>query len=495
MRTNSLLYEANARLLLNRLSAAQGRPLSLATVPGDVWRGLAVQGFDLLWLMGAWRRSAAARERALAHPGLRQAYDRALPGWTEKDVEGSPYAIADYTLDPALGGPEDLTRLRENLHRAGLGLILDFVPNHLARDHRWTRDHPERFVRAEGEEAARAHPGWFFRTPEGRWLAHGRDPHFPAWDDTAQLDLRSAETREALNDELLRIAEVADGVRCDMAMLALREVFDQVWGRFPGDTGRGGPADEFWQEAIARVRARHPGFRFIAEAYWGLEARLVELGFDYTYDKTLYDRLLQGDAAGARQHLSARPGDLARRVRFIENHDEPRAATAFGRDRYHAAAATLVLPGLRLIHEGQTEGRRARLPVQLVREPEEAPDAEVRAFYDRLLAQARDPLMQSGEWSLLDVLPPAAGVGAENVLAWLWRSGQADSASAIVLANLGAVPAAGRLRFAPSPAAGAPRRFHPVLAAPADARPLEAGPAGTLSFDLGPWGAVILRSR
>ncbi|MDP3936849.1 MAG: alpha-amylase family glycosyl hydrolase, partial [Deltaproteobacteria bacterium] len=365
MRPHPVLYEASARLLLNRLSAGTGRPLSLARIPVEFWRRLEARGFDLLWLMGVWRRSAEARGRALAHADLREAYGRALPDWKDSDVEGSPYAVAAYTLDPALGAEGDLALLRDNLHRAGLGLILDFVPNHIARDHAWTRDHPDRFVRALSEKVLHAHPGWFFETAGGVRLAHGRDPNFPSWDDTAQVNFFSAEAREALVGELLRIAGVADGVRCDMAMLALTDIFGHVWGRFLPGAAR--PPAEFWSEAIARVRAQHPGFIFIAEAYWGSEPRLLDLGFDYTYDKTLYDRLLHGGAEGARHHLESQGGRAARWVRFIENHDEARATAAFGRERSLAAAtAALTLPGLRLIHDGQMEGRRARLPVQLL---------------------------------------------------------------------------------------------------------------------------------
>jgi hypothetical protein len=147
MRLYPHLYEANALILLRRLSKKYGQELTLATVSDEEWQRLAQLGFDLLWLMGVWQRSPASRQIALAHPGLVTEYDKALPGWTEQDVAGSPYAVYSYTLDPNLGPETELPELKTRLNRQGLGLVLDFVPNHLARDHPWMLSHPDQFVR------------------------------------------------------------------------------------------------------------------------------------------------------------------------------------------------------------------------------------------------------------------------------------------------------------------------------------------------------------
>ncbi len=165
-------------------------------------------------------------------------------------------------------------------------------------------------------------------------------------------------------DQLLRVADRCDGVRCDMAMLLEPEVIARTWGdqARPGDGSP--PVDApFWPEAIARVRGQHPGFLFLAEVYWGLDWRLQQQGFDFTYDKTLYDRLRAGAAEPVRAHLRAEPAFADHCARFLENHDEPRAAAAFPPDQHRAAAAlTYLVPGLRFFHEGQLEGRRARAP-------------------------------------------------------------------------------------------------------------------------------------
>jgi len=415
MRRHPLLYEINARLFIRRVSEKYHRALTLATIPDEECQSLVQRGFDLVWLMGVWQRSPDARQQALANPVLRQQYDRALPGWTEADIAGSPYAILNYRLDPALGKPGELAQLRSRLNHLGLGLVLDFVPNHLARDHPWTISHPNWFVPGNKADVL-AHPDWFF-TPDGStYLAHGRDPNFPPWTDTAQLNLYSPELRQALITELGKIAEVADGVRCDMAMLALNDVFQGVWGAMVKDYPR--PQTEFWAEAIGQVKQHHPDFLFLAEAYWGLELGLQQMGFDFTYDKPFYDRLLSATASDIRSYLMSTIPYQERLARFIENHDESRAVSAFGHERSLAAAVILAtVPGLRLFHDGQLAGKRIHLPVQLIREPSDIADDEVIRFYDRLLRVVSQPAFHNGEWGLVEV-------DQNSLLAWSWRYGK-----------------------------------------------------------------------
>ena len=170
-----------------------------------------------------------------------------------------------------------------------------------------------------------------------------------------------------------RVAEHADAVRCDMAMLMLDDVVTATWGEQVGPP----PAETYWTEVMAAVRERFPAFRFVAEAYWDREWDLQQLGFDYCYDKRLYDRLAQGDVGQVRGHLDADPAYQERLVRFLENHDEPRAARTFDPPaRAKAAAVTIAtLPGLTLWHDGQAEGRQVFVPVFLGRRPDEPYDA------------------------------------------------------------------------------------------------------------------------
>ena len=115
-----------------------------------------------------------------------------------------------------------------------------------------------------------------------------------------------------------------------------------------------------------------PGFLFIAEAYWDLEWELQQQGFDFCYDKKLYDRLEHSNAESIRLHLCADLGFQQKLLRFIENHDEPRAAATFSRGKGAGGRSSNGhLPGARLFHEGQFEGRRVRPSVFLGRRPQD----------------------------------------------------------------------------------------------------------------------------
>lgn len=435
MRPNPSLYEINTRPFLDRLSRQHGQALSLMTVPDGEWQFLASLGFDFVWLMGVWRRSAAARREALHHPGLRIEYSSALPDWTEQDVAGSPYAVYDYSLDPALGKPEELVQLRHKLEQRGLGLILDFVPDHLARDNAWVSSHPEWFVQGSKTDT-QAHPERFFSPAPGVYVAHGRDPYFPPWTDTAQVNFYSPAMRQAQIGQLLRIAEVADGARCDMAMLSLNDIFARTWGEQLKSFPR--PQAEFWTEAIGQVKEKYPDFIFMAEVYWGLERELQHLGFDYTYDKGLYDRLRNSTGTEVSKYLATDHDYHSHCTHFIENHDEKRAITALGRERSLAAATVMTTtPGLHLFYDGQFEGGRLRVPVQLARQPEETADVEVKRFYERLLAVTNAPAFHQGRWDLLETTADG-DESYRNLLAWSWRY---EEQSKVVVINYSAAKA------------------------------------------------------
>jgi hypothetical protein len=228
-------------------------------------------------------------------------------------------------------------------------------------------------------------------------LAYGRDPYFDGWPDTLQLNYGNVALQEAMAGELLRIAGQCDGVRCDMAMLILPEVFERTWGI---------RTEPFWQKATRRVREVAPGFMFMAEVYWDLEWTMQQQGFDYAYDKRLYDRLREGHARSVREHFHAGLDYQSKLARFMENHDEPRAAAIFPLEMHQAAAViTFLSPGLRFFHHGQFEGRKKRISPHLVRAPKEPKIEQLNSFYDRLLAALRTPAFREGDWRLLECSP------------------------------------------------------------------------------------------
>ncbi len=159
------------------------------------------------------------------------------------------------------------------------------------------------------------------------------------------------------------------------------------------------------------VRRAHPAFTFMAEVYWDLEWTLQRQGFDYCYDKRLYDRLQSDDVRSIREHLHAGLDYQDKLARFLENHDEPRAASTFQWRRHRATAAiTFLSPGLRLFHQGQFEGARLRVPVHLCRSLAEPTNQEVASFYDKLLLILKDiDAFRNGDWSQIDPLPAWPG--------------------------------------------------------------------------------------
>jgi hypothetical protein len=416
--SHPLLYQINTRCWLKDLSAQHKRPVTLASVPDAEFACWQKSGFTHIWLMGVWTTGAHARQIAVQHPDLRKEYDRVLPGWKDADVAGSPYSIADYSVPKTLGGDEELKQFRAKLNKLGMKLILDFVPNHLGLDHAWVSAQPELFVlspkQVEGTFAVKTGTGT-------RWIAHGKDPYFAPWTDVAQLDYRSSATRKAMRQLLVSIAAKCDGVRCDMAMLLLNEVFAKTWAHLP--TSAPSLANEFWPDAIKEAKQVQPGFIFMAEVYWGLEGRLQSLGFDYTYDKALYDDLIWRHPAEAQQKLLTHPADyVARSVHFLENHDEPRVADKLSPAENAAAALVILgLPGMRFLHEGQLTGARIKVPVQLGRRPVEPVQPEIKAAYEKLLAALKKSLVGQGAGQIL--APRAAWEGnptGQNIIVTLW---------------------------------------------------------------------------
>jgi glycosidase len=352
---------------------------------------------------------------------------------------GSPYSVHRYHADERLGGATGLATARQSLAGRGIRLILDFVPNHVAADHPWVNEHPEYFIQGNGVDLARS-PEEFF-VSGGKIIACGRDPFFPSWTDTAQLNAFHPGLRGAAAETLLDIARQCDGVRCDMAMLFIHDIFEETWKERAGTR----PDEEFWEHIIGSVRMNCPEFVFIAEAYWDREWDLQQQGFDFCYDKRLYDRLTHGNAESVRLHLLADIHYQNRLIRFLENHDEPRAASIPAAERNRAAAViTSTLPGAKLFHEGQFEGRRIRVPVQLGRRPAETADLECRAFYGRLLSLVRSGPLREGEWFLCETSGWPDNQSHRNLIAWCWRKPEERT---LVVVNDSDQQSAGRVRI------------------------------------------------
>lgn len=482
-----VIYEINTWPWLNELSRKYRKSVDLATVPKQEWDAIAAHGFDAVWFMGVWERSPAGIEISMRNTGLLADFRRALPDFSAEDNVGSPYCVRRYVVDESLGGPKGLAAARRMLRERGLRLILDFVPNHVAPDHPWVSGHPEYFVQGSTDDA-RNDPASFVEVGT-TVFARGRDPYFPAWPDVLQLNAFQPGLRQAMVETISALAEQCDGIRCDMAMLVLNMIFERTWGARAGAK----PVNDFWTTVIPAIKESHREFRFIAEAYWDLEWELQQQGFDYCYDKKLYDRMEHGDPESVRLHLLADRSYQERVVRFIENHDEPRAATTFPSGKGRAAAvAMLTLTGAKLLHEGQFEGRKVRLPVFLGRRPTEPVDQALAAFYGRLLKAIDRDLFRNGEWRLCERGGWPDNQSCLNILAWCWAK---DDERYLIVINFRQDTAQARVRVPWDELRGKTWRLNDVLSGEIYDRGGDEMRDAGLYVDLKPWQCHLFQMR
>jgi len=434
------LYEINTWAWLEELSAKLGRKIGLRDIPDSEWDAIAGLGFDFIWLMGVWERSPIGRRffqtDAPSFPG----FDQALPGWKLSQIVGSPYSVRQYQPDPRIGSWADLDHVREKLRARNIGVILDFVANHTAPDHPWTKSHPEYYIRGTQDDFRKNLSDFYLAqtTAEPNLFAHGRDPYFPPWRDVVQLDYFEPAARSALVEELREVAKHCDGVRCDMAMLVLNDIFARTWA--PLLAGRKAPPREFWTDAVAAI----PGFVWLAEVYWNCEGPIQALGLQFTYDKGLYDALRDGHIDEVHSRLSAPLAAQNHAARFLENHDEARSAAVFGAAKREAFGTLIAtLPGMRFYHHGQLDGRKIHLPIPLAVAAPEKLDADTRAFYERILTLTNESVFHSGQWQLLEIQSGGDDT-FRNLVAYQWL---AKNSRKVVIANLSGSASQARVRF------------------------------------------------
>ncbi len=478
------IYEINTWVWLSDLSRKFKAPIDLRSVPPAEWDAIAQYGFDAVWLMGVWERSPAGIAIANRNAGLMDDFHRALPDFRSEDNVGSAYCVRRYVVDQHLGGPEGLAIARQELAKRGMNLLLDFVPNHMAPDSPWIVEHPEHFIQVDPRQL-QDEPASCARVGE-KIFACGKDPYFPAWPDVVQVNAFDPSFRPAVIELLLAIAGQCDGVRCDMAMLLINNIFARTWSNRVGEM----PATEYWRDVITAVKRQHPQFLFIAEAYWDLEWELQQQGFDYCYDKRLYDRMEHDDVEGVRLHLNADLAYQQKLVRFVENHDEPRAAVAFAGAKARAAAITMAtIPGAKLFHEGQFEARRTRVPTFLGRRPDEPVDAACQIFYNKLLAVINSPALREGQWTLCNCSGWPDNTSFQRLGVWSWTN---DDDRRLIIINLsdGAVQA--RVHLPWNDVGGKTWRLDDALSDATYEREGDEMRNDGLYVELAPWAGQIL---
>ncbi|MFX1572917.1 MAG: alpha-amylase family glycosyl hydrolase [Promethearchaeota archaeon] len=435
---NPKIYEINTWPWLHSLSEHYNYSITLKNIPEEVF-DQELSLFDAVWLMGVWERSPASKRIAFEHPDLQTEYHRALSDFRDEDVIGSPYSVYYYHVDKHIGGIEGLTEIRKQLFERGIRLMLDYVPNHVSIDSLWTLE-KNLFIKGTVEDLI-SHANDFFSISDNVY-AHGKDPNFPAWTDTIQINAFSKEAREKTVKTLLQIAMLCDGVRCDMAMLTTNDVFENTWGEKAGPK----PEKEFWEEIIPKVKKEFPHFIFIAEVYWDMEWALQQQGFDFCYDKRLYERLLHGNVQSIKAHLNAEWDYQSKLVRFMENHDEQRAISLFGEERSRAAAIiTLTLPGAKLIHEGQMCGYKIKLPVQLGRRESEEINKSLLDFYRNLLKIVPSKGFRKENWEICEVKPiEISDHSFNNIISYYWGN---NSLNIAIVVNYSPNPAKAHIKI------------------------------------------------
>lgn len=399
------LYQINTRVWLHDTQKGQ----AVGQLSDEVLDTIA-RDFDYVWFMGIYKQSPYSKQFNS------QFHDAEFP---RGRTTASPFAIPEYAPSPAIAKDwKEWDQFVERLHARGVKVIIDFVPNHVAVDHPWVQEHPEYFAFVSQEEYDRLPPRrendgdkrvcqadyYTYTAQDGKTfhLAYGKDPNYATqpWTDTLQLNYANPKVNEEMKQVLLNLVDHADGVRCDMAMLEDPETFQRTWGL-------SAPPENFWKGAIAAANQKAAGlgkdFTFLAEAYWDHQ-ELLEDKFNLLYDKEYYDnigKLLRGEITHEqfRAHLQKIDEPGFPYILFTENHDEPRAAAAFGIQAANAAAViTACSPSLWMMHEGQEEARRIRTIAQVDYRPNEVVDIPTQQLYGNLLTLRKLQLFRQGEW-------------------------------------------------------------------------------------------------
>lgn len=484
-----VIYEINTWAWLKELGQQNGQNIiTLGNVPEEQWDAIASLGVDAVWLMGVWERSPQGTDLAIKDEVMTAVFKQALPDYNPSvDNIGSAYCVHNYEVDKRLGGREGLKVAREMLRQRNIRLLLDFVPNHTAQDHPWISNHPEYFVQGTQEDLTQS-PNAFFQAGE-QVIAKGRASlDYDAWQDVAQVNAFSSGLRKAAIDTLHSIAEQCDGIRCDMAMLLLNRNFANLWKKHVGSP----PAKEYWDEVISATRSQHPELLFMAEAYWDQEKDLLQLGFDYCYDKDhFYDQIKYDNMANVRSRLATSLDYQDKLVRFIENHDEERAAAAFSFEKECMAAVMMMtVPGAKLLHEGQLEGRKIQTPVALARRQDEAPDLNLQDFYHKLLTAAKRSGLSRSSWQLCTCLGWEDNSTYANLLAWCWSQSEERY---LVVVNLSRNSSQARVLLPWNELAGKTWRLLDLLSGAVFEREGSLIQSSGLFVDLPVWGFHFLR--
>jgi glycosidase len=462
----TVLIAKSTYVWLHQLSRMYGREITrLDQIPDEELATLAARGLNALWLIGVWERSRASQTI------------KRLCG--NEDAVASAYSLYDYTIAHNLGGDEAYRNLRDRCAHFGLRLASDMVPNHMGIDSTWVINHPEWFLSRPDSP----YPAYSFNGPDlsgddrveikiedhyydrtdaavvfrrrDKWsghteyVYHGNDGTSFPWNDTAQLNYRSAAVREQVIQTILQVARLFPIIRFDAAMTLAKIHVQRLWFPTPGSGGsipsRAESAmtteefdaalpNEFWREVVDRVATEVPGTLLLAEAFWLMEGYFVRtLGMHRVYNSAFMVMLRDEDNAKYREVLKKTlefdPGIMKRYVNFMSNPDERTAIDQFGSgDKYFGVATMMAtLPGLPMFGHGQVEGFTEKYGMEYYRPRyEETPNQYLVDRHNREIAPLlhNRALFAESENFLLYDLWRDDGKVDENVFAYSNRLGE-----------------------------------------------------------------------
>ena len=293
---NPSIYQLNTRVLLQERGVALGRPATLDDLEDRFLDDIAARGSSGSGPSASGRRGRRGGRSPARTPSWSRSAGACCPICKDEDICGSPFAIVAYETNHDFGGDKALAHLRERLARRNLKLLLDFVPNHTAPDHPWVTKHPEYYIQGSEDDLARQ-PQNYARVKQRR----GRRRSSPTGAIPTSTAGRTPSSSTTATPAFARRASPSSArspIAATASAATWRCCCSRRSSRRPGATARcpadGSPPKDnpFWPEAIAAIKRRHPEFMFVAEVYWDMEWELQQAGFDYTYDKRLYDRLV-----------------------------------------------------------------------------------------------------------------------------------------------------------------------------------------------------------
>ncbi len=477
---NPCLYQINTRVILSELSQKLGRKATLKDISDQYLDQLKDQGFAYLYFLSVWQTGNFGKNVSQTKSDWVSGFAKDLSDFKSDDICGSGFAITEYSLHKDFGEEKELIDFQERIHQKGMKLILDLVPNHTACDHPWVKEHPEFYIQAD-EYKLSLEPQNYIKL-EGKIFAYGRDPYFDGWPDTLQLNYANPDLQEKMLEVIKKISAYCDGLRCDMAMLILPHVFERTWQL---------KMSPFWKKAVEMIQEKKPEFIFMAEVYWDLEWELQQEGFNYTYDKKLYDRLIETNAGLVREHLWADMSYQLKSARFLENHDEPRAASIFSLEKQKAAAiVTFLTPGLRFFHDGQFEGAKKRVSVHVRRREKESLNSDLKQFYQNLLGILKLPLVHDSTWQLSDCsVAWAENWTHDSFISFKWTAEKEELNDLLIVVNYSNHHSQARVKFPLSSSLSASVLvFKDLMGTEIYERDKEEIESRGLFVDLRPWG-------